>query len=96
MTKRTVIHKIEDKYDIESKLETYLPFFTDWCYKRNIETYCVKCRKNTKNLNSQIFKTKNGRLSMQSKCADCGIIKSRFVKEQEAKDLLSNLGIEAR
>ena len=64
--------------------------------KRNIETYCVKCRKNTKNLNSQIFKTKNGRLSMQSKCADCGIIKSRFVKEQEAKGLLSNLGIEAR
>ena len=33
---------------------------------------------------------------MQSKCADCGIIKSRFVKEQEAKGLLSNLGIEAR
>ena len=30
---------------------------------------------------------------MQSKCADCGIKKSRFVKEQEAKVLLSNLGI---
>ena len=30
---------------------------------------------------------------MQSKCADCGIKKSRFVKEQEAKRLLSNLGI---
>ena len=30
---------------------------------------------------------------MQSKCADCGIKKSRFVKEQEAKGLLSNLGI---
>ena len=58
-----------------------------------METYCVKCRKNTKNLNSKIFKTKNGRLIMQSKCADCGIKKSRFVKEQEAKDLLSNLGI---
>ena len=58
-----------------------------------METYCVKCRKNTKNLNSKIFKTKNGRLIMQSKCADCGIEKSRFVKEQEAKGLLSNLGI---
>ena len=58
-----------------------------------METYCVKCRKNTKNLNSKIFKTKNGRLIMQSKCIDCGIKKSRFVKEQEAKDLLSNLGI---
>ena len=30
---------------------------------------------------------------MQSKCTDCGIKKSRFVKEQEAKALLSNLGI---
>ena len=32
---------------------------------------------------------------MQSKCAECGIKKSRFVKEQEAKGLLSNLGIKA-
>ena len=53
----------------------------------------MKCRKNTKNLDSKIFKTKNGWLIMQSKCADCGIKKSRFVKEKEAKDLLSNLGI---
>ena len=30
---------------------------------------------------------------MQSKCSDYGIKKSRFIKEQEAKDLLSNLGI---
>ena len=30
---------------------------------------------------------------MQSKCAECGIKKSKFVKEQEAKGLLSNLGI---
>ena len=58
-----------------------------------METYCVKCRKNTKNINSEIFKIKNGRLIMQSKCADCGIKKSGFVKEQEVKDLLSNLGI---
>ena len=58
-----------------------------------MEIYCVKCRKNTKNLDSKIFKTRNGWLIMQSKCADCGIKKSRFVKEKEAKDLLSNLGI---
>ena len=30
---------------------------------------------------------------MQSKCSVCGIKKSRFVKEQEAKALLSTLGI---
>ena len=56
-------------------------------------TYCVKCRKNNKNLDSKIFKTKKNRLIMQSKCPVCGIKKSRFVKEQEAKCLLSNLGI---
>ena len=30
---------------------------------------------------------------MQSKCTECGIRKSRFVREQEAKGLLNNLGI---
>ena len=30
---------------------------------------------------------------MQSKCSICGIKKSRFVKQQEAKGILSNLGI---
>ena len=58
-----------------------------------MNTYCVKCRKNTENLNSKIFKTKNNRLIMQSKCSDCRMKKSRFVKEQEVKGLLSNLGI---
>ena len=42
---------------------------------------------------TKIFKTKNGTLIMQSKCSDCGIKKERFVKEQEAKGLLSNLEI---
>ena len=57
-------------------------------------TYCVKCRKKSENLNSKIFKTKNARLIMQSKCVDCEIKKSKFVKKREAKGLLSNLGIE--
>ena len=35
----------------------------------------------------------NNRLIMQLKCSVCGIKKSRFVKEQESKGLLSNLGI---
>ena len=68
--------------------------FTNWCYKI-MKTYCIKCRKNTENLNSKILKTKNGRLIMQSKCPVCGIKKSRFVKEQEGKGLLSNLGLES-
>ena len=51
----------------------------------------MKCRENTENLNSNIFLKKNGRLIMRSKCPDCGIKNSRFVKEQEAKGLLSSL-----
>ena len=58
-----------------------------------MKTYCVKCRKDTEYLNSKIFKTKNNRLLMQPKCPIRGIKKSRLVKEQEAKGLLSNLGI---
>ena len=58
-----------------------------------MKAYCLKCRENTKSLESKIFKTKIGRLIMQPKCPVCGIKKSRFVKEQEAKGLLSNLGI---
>ena len=58
-----------------------------------METYCLKCKKTPKNLDSKIFKTKNNRLIMQSKCSDCGNKKSRFVKEHEAKGILSELGI---
>ena len=58
-----------------------------------MKTYCVKCRKDNKNIDPKMVRTKNNRLIMQSKCSVCGIKKSRFVKEQEAKGLLSNLGI---
>ena len=40
-----------------------------------------------------MVKTKNNRLMLSSKCSACGNKKSRFIKEQEAKGLLSNLGI---
>ena len=59
-----------------------------------MKTYCVKCRKDTENIDPKMVRTKNNRLVMQSKCSACGIKRSRFAKEQEAKDLLSNLGIE--
>ena len=58
-----------------------------------MKTYCVKCKRDTENIDPKMFRTKNNRLIMQSKCSACGIKKSRFVKEQEAKDLLINLGI---
>ena len=58
-----------------------------------METYCLKCKKNTKNIDPKISSTSNGKSMILSKCAICGSKKSRFIKNQEAKGLLSNLGI---
>ena len=41
-----------------------------------MKTYCIKCRKNTENIDPKIVRTKNNRLVMQSKCFVCGIKKS--------------------
>ena len=51
------------------------------------------CRKDAENIDPKIVRTKNNRLIMQLKCSVCRIKKSKFVKEQEAKVILSNLGI---
>ena len=58
-----------------------------------MESYCLKCKKNTKNIDPKISSSSNGRPMILSKCAICGSKKSRFIKNQEAKGLLSNLGI---
>ena len=58
-----------------------------------MKTYCLNCKKDTENIDPKIFKAKNNRLIMQSKCNVCKNKKSQFVKEQDAKGLLSNLGI---
>ena len=58
-----------------------------------MKAYRVKCRKDTENIDPKMVRAKDNRLIMQSKCPVCGIKKTRFVKEQGAKDLLSNLGI---
>ena len=58
-----------------------------------MESYCLKCKKNTENINPKVSASSNGRVLILSKCAICGSKKSRFIKEQEAKGLLSKLGI---
>ena len=55
--------------------------------------YCSKCRKNTENKNPKVVGTKNGRIMLLSKCAVCHSTKSKFIKEQETRELLSSLGI---
>ena len=53
----------------------------------------MKCRKDTANINPSVSSTSDGRAMILSKYAICGNKKSRFIKNQEAKGLLSNLGI---
>ena len=60
-----------------------------------MKSYCLKCRKNTENINSRVSNTSNGRTMILSKCAICGSKKSRFIKDQEPKGLLSNLAVRA-
>ena len=58
-----------------------------------MKSYCLKCRKDTENINANVSNTCNGKAMILSKCAICGSKKSRFIKNQEAKGLLSNLGL---
>ena len=55
-------------------------------------SHCLKCRKNTESKNPKVIKTKNGRIMLLSKYAVCDNKKSKFIKEQESRRLLSNLG----
>ena len=48
-----------------------------------MKTYSIKCRKGTENSDPKVVRTK--------KSPVCGIKKSRFVKEKEAKSLLISL-----
>ena len=57
------------------------------------ETYCLSCRKYTENINPKIVRNRQNRLMIQSNCAVCNSKKSRFIKEQKATGILSNLGI---
>ena len=58
-----------------------------------METYCLKCKKYTKNIDPKMSGTSNGKTIILSKCAICNSKKSRFIKKQEAKGLLSKLGV---
>ena len=55
--------------------------------------FCLKCRKNTESINPRVSKTNNGKTMILSKCTICGSKKLRFIKEQKARGILSNLGL---
>ena len=58
-----------------------------------MSTYCLKSKKNTESINPRVSKTNNGKTMLSSKCDVCGSKKSRFMKKQEAKGLLSSLDL---
>ena len=58
-----------------------------------MESYCLKCKKHTKNVDPQVSSTSNDKFMILSKCAICGSRKSKFIKKQDAKGLLSKLGV---
>ena len=65
---------------------------TVWNNMYKIKLYCLKCRKDSENINPKVSNTSNGRKMILSKCATCGSKKSKFIKDQESKGLLRNLG----
>ena len=50
-----------------------------------MNTYCVKCRKDTENIDPKMVRTKNNRLIMQAKCPVCGIKKSKICQRRRSK-----------
>ena len=58
-----------------------------------MKSCCLKYRKDTENINPRVSNTSKCGKMILSKCAVCGSKKSRFIKDQEAKGLLSNLGV---
>ena len=56
-------------------------------------SYCLKCKKNTESMNPKVSKTTNGKAMILSTRAICGSKRSKFIKEQEAKGLFSNIGL---
>ena len=56
-------------------------------------SYCFKCKRNTESINPKVSKTTNGKAIILLTCAICDSKKSKFIKQEEAKGLLSNLGL---
>ena len=56
-------------------------------------SHCLKCRKNTESKNPKTVKPKNERIMLLTKCEVFDSKKPKFIKGEEASELLSSLGI---
>ena len=46
-----------------------------------MNTYCLSCKKDTKNIDSKVVKTKNNRKMVLSRCSICNNKKSTFISQ---------------
>ena len=54
-------------------------------------TYCLSCKKDTKNIDLKVIKTKNNKRMIISRCSICNNKKSTFISQ--GSDLLDSLGL---
>ena len=54
-----------------------------------MNTYCLSCKKDTRNIDPKVIKTKNNKKMMLSRCSICINKKSTFVSQESG--LLDNL-----
>ena len=50
-----------------------------------MKSCCLKCRKDTGNINPKFLSTSNGKAMILSKCRICSSKKSRFSKNQKSR-----------
>ena len=51
-----------------------------------MESYCLKCKKHTKNINPQVSSTSNGKFMILSKCAICNSKNLNSLKNKKQVD----------
>ena len=54
-----------------------------------MNTYCLSCKKDTRNIDPKVIKTKNNKKMMLSRCSICNNKTSTFVSQESG--LLDNL-----
>ena len=53
--------------------------------------YCLKCKKDTEDVDAKVVITKNGKHMKKARCGTCGKVKTRFIKKSEGEGLLGKI-----
>ena len=96
--KFVLINNVLKEYD---EMKNEIKNLNSWIVHQRFSLFIKQCdhvvssvEKNTESKNSKCAKTKNGRIMLFTKYAVCDSKNSKFIKEQEASELLSSLGIQ--